>query len=465
MPAAIFILGLLSILTLICVDGINERGRTDLHHCDAVMDMRIRTGSAHLLIQDASSGDTTVAMGEALAEIDLAMGVVETLLNGGRSEHDLPSPPLNNPELRKRLEGIRSLLTQFKSASLQLTQGPGVASISRPVYGRFHALFKEIQVEAEAVENALEEHEIRAKAAARRLLSGIFFTWIFIILGATGGLWSREKRRRTAEMAFRRANEQLQAQTAELTNANLRLRQEVMERKKTEQSLRASESHLQHLSFKLLTAQEAERRRISRELHDELGGSLAALKMRLNQIGKGVREDQAELREQCSGNSEAIDLIIDNVYRLSRNLSPYLLEEFGLSAAIKRVVSNFGNNFSNIRASFNVSQVDHLLLEADQIVVYRILQEALTNVGKHSGAKNVSVSVERQNDTIVIVVEDDGKGFAVERISTNDPLEKGMGLITMGERARMLGGTSHLRSQEGKGTRLMFTIPVRELVS
>jgi signal transduction histidine kinase len=465
MPAAVFMLGLLSILTLICVDRINEIGHRDINYWDAVMDMRIRAGSAYLAVQDASSGDTTVTMGDAFAEIDLAMGLIETILNGGTSEHGQSLQSLEDPELRKSMEGIRSLLTRFKSGALQLTPGSGAASISRPVNGRFHALFKEIRHEAEVVENALQRHKISTETTVRRLLSGIFFTWIFIIVGATAGLWSREKGRGTAEKALRRANEQLQAQTAELTNANLHLQQEIMERKKTEQSLRASESQLRHLSFKLLTAQEAERRRISRELHDELGGSLAALKMGLSRIAKGLREDQAELREQCSGNSEAIDLVIDNVYRLSRNLSPHLLEEFGLSAALKRLVSNFGNNFSNIKASLAISGIDHQLPEADQIVIYRIIQEALTNVGKHSKAGNVSVSVERQDSTIVIVVEDDGKGFAVGQVSTNDPLEKGMGLTTMDERARMLGGTSHLWSQEGKGTRLTFTIPVREEAS
>ena len=94
-----------------------------------------------------------------------------------------------------------------------------------------------------------------------------------------------------------------------------------------------------------------------------------------------------------------------------------------------------------------------------------MIQESLTNVGKHSGAKNVSVSVERQNGNIVIAVEDDGKGFAAEPVSANDPLEKGMGLTTMSERARMLGGAFYLWSQEGKGTQLMFTIPVRERAS
>jgi hypothetical protein len=145
MPAAVFMLGLLSILTLICVDRINEIGHRDINYWDAVMDMRIRAGSAYLAVQDASSGDTTVTMGDAFAEIDLAMGLIETILNGGTSEHGQSLQSLEDPELRKSMEGIRSLLTRFKSAALQLTPGSGAASISRPVNGRFHALFKEIR--------------------------------------------------------------------------------------------------------------------------------------------------------------------------------------------------------------------------------------------------------------------------------------------------------------------------------
>jgi signal transduction histidine kinase len=379
--------------------------------------------------------------------------------------------------LRKQVKNISSLLTGFRATALEVVEGASRGADGLPAYQRLHALFKEIQHEAAGLENAFEENYAYAQAAARRLLSGIFLTWTLIVVGTTAGLWHREKRHAAAEKAILAANAKLQSQTeelerhrehlveevtartAELTNTNLQLRQEIVEHKKTEQSLRGSEGQLRHLSFALMAAQETERKRISRELHDELGGSLAALKIGLSQIEKSLREDQRTLRERCRASSEAIGLVIDNVSRLSRNLSPYLLEEFGLSTALKRLVSNFSNSFSDIKASFDISQIDHLLPQPDQIAVYRIIQESLTNAGKHSGAKNVSVSIRRQNGTIVIVVEDDGKGFAAQSASMHDPSEKGMGLVTMDERVRMLGGTSHLWSRQGKGTRVMFTIP------
>jgi signal transduction histidine kinase len=109
-----------------------------------------------------------------------------------------------------------------------------------------------------------------------------------------------------------------------------------------------------------------------------------------------------------------------------------------------------------------MEDIDHLLSQNAQIIIYRILQEALTNVAKHAEAKNISVVTKKAKDWVSFRVEDDGKGFDVVKVARREPMEKGLGLATMEERARMLGGALDLWSQEGKGTRITFDIPMEK---
>ncbi len=239
-------------------------------------------------------------------------------------------------------------------------------------------------------------------------------------------------------------------------NGSFAIITDITELKQTEDSLRNSERELRYLSSQLLMAQESERRRISRELHDELGQSLALLKLQLSLTKKKLPEG---LHHQYEEQMHSIDQIIENVRRLSRDLRPAALDDLGFSAALQWLVRNFEKNFS-VKITLDAPDIDPVLPHDAQIMIYRVFQEALTNVGKHAGAKNVSVSIKRQEDQVFFVVKDDGKGFDLTKALTNHPLERGLGLSTMEERIRMLKGSLTLWSQEGAGTRISFTIPI-----
>ena len=235
---------------------------------------------------------------------------------------------------------------------------------------------------------------------------------------------------------------------------------DITEQKKGEMALQESEKQLRSLSSQLLTAQETERRRISRELHDELGQALTAMKLRLRLIEKGLEKDQITIRQDCEDLLGYIDQAIENTRRLSLDLSPSILEDLGLTAALQWLTNNFIRN-NHITVKMDMIEIDQLFSRDAQTMIYRIIQETLTNIGKHAQANNVSIAIRNHNGGISFFVEDDGKGFNVIKTMMRNPSEKGLGLATMDERARILGGSFNLWSQEGKGTRVSLSIPLK----
>ncbi len=233
---------------------------------------------------------------------------------------------------------------------------------------------------------------------------------------------------------------------------------DITEEKQAELALKESEKQLRYLSSQLLTANETERRRISKELHDELGGGLSVLKLQLGHLSRGLHSDQTGLRAECHNTLSYIDQIIENVRRLIKDLSPPVVEDLGLTAGLHSLIDNFAKNYE-IKVTSNFDGIDHLFSEKARIIVYRMIQEALNNIGKHSEAKNVTFAIEKDNGRVSFLVEDDGKGFDVGKVLSKNPSKKGLGLATMNERARMLGGSVHLWSEVGKGTRIRFSIP------
>ena len=268
----------------------------------------------------------------------------------------------------------------------------------------------------------------------------------------------RKKTETMREALLDELDQRVRERTNELLLSNEKLRQEIEERKRAEQMLRESEQQLRSLSYQLMAAQEKERKRISRELHDELGQSLTIIKMRLRFIQENLMSDQIVLKEECENSTLYINQVIENMRRLSQDLSPAVLEDLGLTVALRWVIGNFIKN-GNILITQDIMNIDQLLPVDSQIILYRILQETLTNIGKHSGAAHVSVVVREQDGGINFSVEDDGKGFEMEPSLAERTTPAGLGLKTVDERVRMLGGTLSIWSRKGKGTRIAFRIP------
>jgi signal transduction histidine kinase len=224
--------------------------------------------------------------------------------------------------------------------------------------------------------------------------------------------------------------------------------------------LKKSEENLRHLSSDLLHVQENERRRIAFELHDELGQSMAALKLQVGAISRklGISPNE-KILEECQEMRKNINQIIENVRRLARDLSPVVLDDLGLQAAIEYLVNNFSKLY-NIDIWHKATNINHLFNEESQRIIYRILQEALTNIGKHSQADTVSLMIEEKERRVFFTVRDNGIGFNVDETFQKLHAEMGMGLATMTERVRILGGDLDIQSSIGEGTVITFSTPV-----
>jgi signal transduction histidine kinase/type II secretory pathway pseudopilin PulG len=227
------------------------------------------------------------------------------------------------------------------------------------------------------------------------------------------------------------------------------IRQERMKTRAEEETRRWQE---------LITVQEGERARISRELHDELGQALTVMKLHVNYIKNRLDEQQVDLRKECEDAVEYTDQVIENVRRLSRDLSPTILEDFGLSAAIRSLATNFGKRHG-ITVTLDFLDLDSSIPRRSCTLAYRIVQEALTNAAKHARAQTISLTAAEEEGTVCLTIEDDGVGFDMDEAAARGPGEKGLGLATMRAHAEMLGGSLGVCSEAGKGCRITLTLP------
>lgn len=228
--------------------------------------------------------------------------------------------------------------------------------------------------------------------------------------------------------------------------------EDLLARRKAEQEIISMRDTLEMLNRRLNEIREDERAAISREIHDNLGQSLTALKIDIQFLQERLAGESDEGRRLEIMNRLVTDLIND-VRRIAAELRPPILDDLGLAAAMEWYISEFENRTGiNCRHRIeNIQFPDHV----KNLVLYRILQEALTNVARHSGAKRVGIVLSREKDLVVLTVKDDGTGFEESKIRSG----KSLGFVGIRERLKQTGGHLDIESAPGKGTRLTVYVP------
>ncbi len=237
---------------------------------------------------------------------------------------------------------------------------------------------------------------------------------------------------------------------------------DVSDRKFKEKALRDSERQLRFLSSQLLIVQEQERRRISKEIHDEVGQALMILKFQISSIETRLSKTQKVLRKDCLGLLDYLDNTIENVRRLSWALSPSALEQFGLATAIRNLLENFSKHYTIQWEPSQIESIDNLFPPVSQINIYRIFQESLTNISRHSQATDILIDIEKQDGYVTCVIKDNGSGFEPQALLDSETGPKGIGLATMYQRTRIAGGRLEIESSPGAGTQLTLTVPIKK---
>jgi PAS domain S-box-containing protein len=273
------------------------------------------------------------------------------------------------------------------------------------------------------------------------------------------------------DISERKQAEAVQSRMEVLGVSNLKLRREIVRREQVEASLKKSEQHqrqllthshhmqeqLRQLSRQILLTQEEERREISRELHDVIAQTLTGINVRLAALAKQAATNTTGLDRNIARTQRLVEKSVDIVHQFARELRPAVLDDLGLIPALHSFVKVFSKRtriLVHLKAFAEVEQIGI----AQRTVLFRVAQEALTNVARHAHASRVEVSIQKLPDSVCMKIKDDGKSFQVDRV-LHAKGSKRLGLLGMRERLEMVGGHFSVESVQGKGTTVIAQLP------
>ena len=269
--------------------------------------------------------------------------------------------------------------------------------------------------------------------------------------------------RKQAEGAQRRlevmtaSNRKLEAEIIRRQAMEAALKQSEQQQTRLLEQSRTMQEQLRHLSRQVLQAQEDERKRISRELHDVIAQTLTGINVRLATLKKGAGLNPKDFDRDIELTQKLVEDSVNIVHQFARELRPAVLDDLGLIPALHSFMKNFTAQTgirTHLTAFAGLEQLD----TSRRTILYRVAQEALTNVSRHAQASRVEVTIQKRADGICMKINDNGKSFSVERV-LNAQGRKRLGLLGMRERLEMVGGRFEIESAPGQGTTVTAEIP------
>ena len=220
-----------------------------------------------------------------------------------------------------------------------------------------------------------------------------------------------------------------------------------------------AEDTMRGLSSQLVHRQESERKFVSQELHDGIGGKLTAIKYSIEKLINELQSEKKPIKVSMQNILSIVQDTIDDNQRIYRNLHPAILDDLGLDAALRGLCREFREVYDSICVETHFAVAEKRIRDDLKILIYRILQEALNNVAKHSQAATVKVSLRLIENKIELAIEDDGKGFDLAEVQKMDFPKSGVGLESIKERTVIFGGSLDIQTMPGQGTVIRVTWP------
>lgn len=250
--------------------------------------------------------------------------------------------------------------------------------------------------------------------------------------------------------------------TKDLNTTINALENEIAERKRMGQALMRSRERLKNISRRFVDVLEADRRTVAKELHDSIGASLAAIKFSLEEKEMNRSQNHGRLDQSLSHEIAYLLAAIKETKRISANLRPTMLDDLGLIATIEWFLRQFRQLYGNVHIDYRMDIAEKDIPEHMKIIIYRIIQEGLTNAKKHSEATSIllQLGLADGNRSLSLLIQDDGRGFDVKNVLSDDDPLSGYGLIAMREQCEIFNGAFHIESHLSRGTRINAILPV-----
>lgn len=412
---------------------------------NADTEIKLNVSVAHMWVEEILSGDPTKSLEGVWEALDRADKYAKAMLEGGKiSGQEII--PLEDVEIRAMVGNVIKDLKEFRAIAKNRLYNRETSLAGSPLDHRYDKVHSRFTKNADQIKSLITEL-IATDLQYFKATQYTLMTVCFIISMVTGiALYRFEHFRDRVIQALQKSNENLE--------------KEIDERIKTEKRLIESQEQLRSLGNQLQTVREEEKAHIAREVHDELGQNLTAIKMELGCLNHDLLSDSGLGRYRISGMSVLIDETIQSVQRIATELRPQILDVLGLAEAVRWEASEFEKR-TGIQCQLQLPSSHDELSRNVKITIFRIFQEAMTNIARHSGANKVKINLQIDAQQVVLEIMDNGRGIVPNEIFDKNSL----GLLGIRERVHFLKGQFGIKGNSSEGTQIRVTIPMEKYES